>query len=92
MIDYFLASENAFIGPKNTKNSKDVVFLEKRIFFELYKIFDYVLFPSFWKYFFQIQRQKLNTEKLLNRLKTLSVAAPRIASTTLRIGRLCKPI
>jgi len=49
--------------------------IRKRLFLDKYikqkqLLFRFVLFLDFWKYFFQIQHQKLTLDKLLNRLKT----------------------
>jgi hypothetical protein len=58
--NYFLASLNASLWLKNTKNLKWIVFFEKHIFSENMQNF---LLSSI----FQIQHQKLNTDKLLDR-------------------------
>jgi hypothetical protein len=85
---YFLALANSSFRSKNTKYYEGVVFREKHNFFEMCKIFRFLLVFSFWKSLFQVQHQKLNANKLLNRLETQnsigSGASNRVESTMYR--------
>ncbi len=86
--NWFLASANAFFRSKNGKNLKGLVFFKKHNFFKMCKIFHFFLLTSFWKYFFQIQYQKLSIDKLLNRLQPQNSisdgASNRVECTTYR--------
>ena len=66
--NYFLALANISFQSKNSKYSKSIVIREKHIFSRNIQNFLLHYFYQLLKIIFQIQHQKLNRNKLLNRL------------------------